>query len=78
MKQFWLVLGFDRVTELEAEAVELPELSDDDVRQLLDLSTSEDLIGVFDIPDSALWRIEALSGRQLRRDLDYQMYAVEE
>jgi hypothetical protein len=69
----WILQGFDRVSELEVEAIKLRGVTDDDVRRILGLSPDDDVTGGFDVTASAAHELERVIGRPLRADLDYQL-----
>ncbi len=64
----WVVRGFDTKTEREKEVIDLPSMTEAELRRTFNLPDDEDLFGAFPVVDvEVIARVEALTDRTLDR-----------
>jgi hypothetical protein len=74
----WVLTGFERDPgDSLVEEFDLPNLTDDDVRQMFSFPADDDLIGEIPVVPAAVEELERLIGQSFRRDLEYFLGAVQ-
>jgi hypothetical protein len=77
-RNLWVLQGFERDPGNKlVERIDLPELTDDDVRSMFALPADDDLAGDLEMTPAAVEELQGRIGRPFRPDLEYFLGAVQ-